>query len=63
MLISADRLARAPRTRWRKIYAGETAQFIVGDTHEEALDPTTPRFADALEKAMRRSYRDLAPAR
>ena len=60
MLVSADRLAAAPRTQWRKIYAGETAQFIVGEKHTEALDASTPRFAEALAKAMRRVYRDFA---
>ena len=61
MLVSADRLALAPRTQWRKIYAGETAQFIVGEKHTEALDASTPRFAEALAKAMRRVYRDFTP--
>jgi len=63
MLVSADRLALAPRTQWRKIYAGETAQFIVGERHAEALDASTPRFAEALAKAMRRILAGLPPER
>ena len=63
MLVSADRLALAPRTRWRRIYAGETAQFIVGEKHTEALDASTPRFAEALAKAMRRILAGLPPER
>jgi len=62
MLVSTDRLAAAPRTQWRKIYAGETAQYVVADRHSEALDASTPRFAEALAKAMRRVYRDFAEA-
>ena len=54
MLVSSDRLAVAPRTQWRKIYAGEIAQFVVADKHYQVLDARTPRFADALGKAMRR---------
>lgn len=63
MLVSADRLALAPRTQWRKIYAGETAQFVVGEKHTDALDPSTPRFAEALAKAMRRILAGLPPER
>jgi hypothetical protein len=63
MLVSADRLALAPRTQWRRIYAGETAQFIVAEKHTEALDASTPRFAEALAKAMRRILAGLPPER
>ena len=63
MLVSSDRLAAAPRTQWRKIYAGETTQYIVADRHAEVLNASTPRFAEALAKAMRRVYRDFADVR
>jgi amino acid adenylation domain-containing protein len=56
MLVSSDRLARAPRTQWRKIYAGEITQHVVADRHTDVLDARTSRFAEALGKALRRVF-------
>ncbi len=60
----------APQPQWRKIYAGETvvASRAIAQAHRigrrvparAALDASTPRFAEALAKAMRRVYRDFA---
>jgi len=53
MLVSSDRLSVAPRTQWRKIYAGEIRQFVVAEKHHQVLDAKSPRFGEALAKAMR----------
>ena len=54
MLVSSDRLAAAPRTQWRRVYTGEVRQFVVSEKHQQVLDAKSPRFAAALERAMRR---------
>ncbi len=54
MLVSSDRLAAAPRTQWRRVYTGEVRQFVVSEKHQQVLDAKSPRFAVALERAMRR---------
>jgi amino acid adenylation domain-containing protein len=52
MLSSRQRLAKANPRYLNRLFTGPMQRFEVGDTHDEALDPHTPGFAEHLARCL-----------
>ncbi|HTR56988.1 MAG TPA: AMP-binding protein [Casimicrobiaceae bacterium] len=66
MLGSRQRMSGAEATFLRSVFPGKLRRFEVGTTHDQALDPRSPVFAEYLERCLgliRGSIKDPASGR